>query len=358
MVWEKKLNGVSHAGLAVNPRHCLIADRDPLDQFDVFTSLNPETGKLRWKIIHPAVGDLDYGNSSRSTPVLGHKYAWFQGAFGDCHCVELETGLVRWQQNVISAYGPQRKLIWGLCSSPILLGNQLILNPGGAASSLIALKAESGNLSWQSAGNDFGYGSLLVAKLGGRLQVVGHDKTTLGGWDAQTGTRIWSLVPKEKDDFNVPTPIIFEGKLIVATENNGTRMYAFDQQGKILPEPISYQPDLIPETISPVVAGNRLLGISRGTLYCLELPSLKIIWEASELAFDAHASLITDNKRLLIAADGELFLVDAQADHYHLVSHQELFEPGTPLYSHPAIMKNRLYIRGGGRLKCFALQMK
>ncbi len=355
LVWEKDLGSPSHAGIAVDAKHCLIAGRDPLDQFDVFSSLNPETGETQWEVFLPAVGNLDYGNSSRSTPVLGEKYAWFQGAYGDCVCVELETGLIRWQRNVILEYGPKRQLVWGLCSSPLVWKGQLILNPGGAASSVIALQANSGELNWKTPGNDFGYGSFIIAAINQQDQVIGHDKTTLGGWDPLTGKRLWSVTPEEQDDFNVPTPIFHQGKLIVATENNGTRIYTFDQQGKIVPKPIATQKALAPETITPVVAGNRLLGISKGTLYCLEFPSLKILREAEEPAFDSHATLITDNRRVLITAAGELFLIDATAGDCRVLSRQQIFERGTELHSHPAIINNRLFIRGNNRLKCFAL---
>jgi hypothetical protein len=36
--------------------------------------------------------------------------------------------------------------------------------------------------------------------------------------------RLWRLVPAFDGDFNVPTPIAVDGKLLVSTENNGTRL--------------------------------------------------------------------------------------------------------------------------------------
>ncbi len=356
LLWEMDLGSPTHAGIAVNAKHCLITGRDPLDQFDHFLSVDPQTGQRQWEIFLPAIGNLDYGNASRSTPFLGEKFAWFQGAYGDCVCVELKTGTIHWQQNVISKYGPDRQLVWGLCSSPLIWKGQLFVNPGGAGSSLVSLNANTGTLNWKTPGNDFGYGSFIIASINKQQQIIGHDKTTLGGWDPATGKRLWSLTPEEKDDFNVPTPLFHRGRLIVATENNGTRVYGFDQQGKIIPEAIATQKELAPETITPVIAADRLLGISNGTLYCLKFPSLKIDWEANEPAFDSHATLITDDKRVLIAANGELFLIDATADYYKRISHQQIFEPGTPLHSHPAIQKNRLFIRGGNLMKCFKLE--
>ena len=76
------------------------------------------------------------------------------------------------------------------------------------------------------------------------MQVVGHDAESLAGWDAASGERLWRLVPALEDDFNVPTPVPAGGRLLVSSENNGTRLYAFDDQGKIVPEPIALNDEL------------------------------------------------------------------------------------------------------------------
>ena len=47
---------------------------------------------------------------------------------------------------------------------------------------------------------------------------MGHDATTLGGWDVATGERLWTITPQVPGDFNVPTPLIHKEHLIVVTE--------------------------------------------------------------------------------------------------------------------------------------------
>src|ERR1039458_5029996 len=58
-------------------------------------------------------------------------------------------------------------------------------------------------------------------------------KVSLGGWDPQSGERLWTLTPPAEGDFNVPTPLAVDGKVLLATENNGTRLYGFGNDGKI-----------------------------------------------------------------------------------------------------------------------------
>ena len=100
----------------------------------------------------------------------------------------------------------------------------------------------------------------IVSGLNGITQVVGYDAASLAGWDPQTGRRLWKLIPDYEGDFNVPTPIVVGNKLLVSTENNGTRLYGFDGAGRILPKPLALNEDLAPDTSTPVVCDGLLLG--------------------------------------------------------------------------------------------------
>ena len=82
-----------------------------------------------------------------------------------------------------------------------------------------------------------------------RRQIVGYDKDSLGGWDVKTGERLWRLVPPRSGDFNVPTPVAVHGGIVVSTENNGTRLYRFDDAGRVIPEPAAHYADLAPDTL-------------------------------------------------------------------------------------------------------------
>ena len=77
---------------------------------------------------------------------------------------------------------------------------------------------------WKSPGDPPGYGSFVLAKLGGVSQIVGYDAISAGGWNPDTGERIWKLLPDVEGDYTVPTPVVVSGRLLLTTENNGTRL--------------------------------------------------------------------------------------------------------------------------------------
>ena len=234
IVWQKPLTGPGLAGVAANQRYVVLADRDLNDLSDEFRCYSAAEGELLWTCSYPAPGRLDYGNTPRATPLIDGPRVYLHGAFGDLHCVELATGTILWSKNYALDFGATAELPWGTCGSPLLAGGKLIINPGAPDASLVALDPQTGGTLWQTPGGEPAYGSFVAGELGGVQQVVGHDAKSLGGWDLSTGKQLWKLVPAVQEDFSVPTPVIVDGKLLVTSENNGTRVYEFDATGKIV----------------------------------------------------------------------------------------------------------------------------
>lgn len=335
----------------------VVVDRDLADATDIFHCLRADTGDEVWTVRQIAPGRLDYGNSPRATPLIWENLVFLYGAFGHFHCVELATGKTVWRTDLRTQFGVNDKLVWGMASSPLIVDGKLILNPGGKDAALVAVEPRTGKVIWQTPGNPAAFASLVVGTFGGKQQLIGYDNVSLGGWDVATGKRLWTLVPEVAKDFNVPTPIVWQDKLIVTTENNGTRIYAFDSAGKIKPVPLAENLDLAPDTHTPVVCGNRLFGVW-SQLYCLSLEDgLKELWTATDEAFFDYATILAIDERLLITSQaGELVLIDAQADELKVLSRLKLFERENGVYSHPALVGDKLYVRSSEELVCLPLR--
>ena len=335
----------------------VVSDRDPADSQDIFRCLSAADGSELWTLRYPARGQLDYGNSPRATPLIDGDRVFLYGALGHLNCADLKSGRLLWQKNVREEFGVTALAAWGFCSSPLLTAGKLIVNPGGKEASLVAIAPETGKVVWQTPGGPAAFGSFVVAPFGGREQLIGYDAKSLGGWDPQDGKRLWRLVPPRRLDFNVPTPISLGAKLLVSTENNGTRAYAFAEGGLIDPAPAAEFADLVPDAHSPIALNGKLFGVS-GELFCLDLDDgLKPSWKASDDAFSDYTSLIGSPARVLITTlHGELLLVDAQAPQYRLISRTKVFSDDPGVYSHPALVGSRLYLRGSSSLVCVELQ--
>jgi outer membrane protein assembly factor BamB len=356
IVWRTPLAAIGLGGVAATSKFVLVTDREFDDAFDTLRCLDAATGKEVWTHRYPAPGMLDYGNSPRTTPLVADGKCWLLGAHGNLSCVELASGRELWQIDVKSEFGLVEPLKWGLCGSPLLVDGKLVLYVGGPQAAIVALDPATGKPVWKTAGNPPGYGSLNIGTLGGRRQLVGHDATTLAGWDIATGRQLWSLQPPNGGDFNVPTPIIWNNRLLVATENNGTRMFQFDDRGVIVKQPVATFDELSPDTHSPVATGDRLFGTA-GDLYCLDLKNpLKVLWRGKHEAFFQHTSLIASPERLLIStATAELLLVDAVAAEYKLLGRLKVLDNEAGLLAHPALIGEKLYFRGSHEIVCVDL---
>jgi outer membrane protein assembly factor BamB len=350
------LAGPGLGGIAATHDYVLIPDRDLEDTADLFHCLNADTGDEVWAYRYPAEGKLDYGNSPRASPLLHGDHAFFLGAFGHLSCVELKSGGLVWQLDLREEFDVRSKMPWGLCGSPLIDEGRLVVNPGGKLATLAALDPATGEVLWKSPGRPAGYGSFIAAELGGRRQYVGHDTTTLGGWDVASGKRLWTITPENSNDFNVPTPLVHQGRLIVSTEHNGTRMFQFANEGKIDKTPVATFGHLSPDTHSPIIVGDRLFGVNQ-ELFCLDLRNpLKVLWSAQDLAFEHHVSLVGAADRVLaFSSTGELLLIDSQTDDFQVLSRLRLFPEATDLLSHPAFVGKRIYARGPSEVVCASL---
>lgn len=360
MLWERQLGRPGVGGIAATDQFVILGDRDPDDFQDVWHCLDATSGAVRWQLKYLALGKLDWGNSPRATPLVHGEHVILAGAMGEVRCVKLATGEVVWQKNLRSDFGGPADLPWGFCASPLLVDGKLILLAGAAEQSLIALDPKDGRLLWQTPGDRPAYGSLMAATFGGRFQIVGYDAVSLRGWDASTGEILWSLKPPHAGDFHVPTPIEYKGQLIVMSEGNGTHLYGFDAQGRILPQSLASNHRLAPDMSSAVCVNDRLICVHNLLTVLNPADGLRLETRMRDPAFGDYAALIADESRVLVFGKGEMVLLSvgkaergkAKID---VVARCPIFADNATIYAHPAIVDDRLYVRGENAIKCIRL---
>lgn len=359
LLWKQTLSGLGMSGVAVAEGRVVVADKTADAREDLFRCLEADTGREVWKLAYPAPGKMDYSTAPRATPVVCEGLVYLLGAFGHLHCLKLGSGEVVWKKRLEQDFGG-RVPEWGFCATPLVVDNKLIVNPGGVKASLVALDRRTGQVVWASPGERPAYASFILGVFGGRRQIVGYDKTSAGGWDVETGERLWRLVPDEEGEFNVPTPVAVDSKLLLSTERNGTRLYGFDAEGKIIARPLASNADLVPDMVSPVAADGLVFGCC-GSLFCLDLGrGLKTAWESEDVHYGDYCTFIAGNGRVLVTSqDGWLHLLETDANRHHCVSRVELFPDVVAerreVWSHPALVGNRFYVRNRVAVYCYRI---
>ena len=157
-------------------------------------------------------------------------------------------------------------------------------------------------------------------------------------------------------DFNVPTPIAVGGKLIVATENNGTRLYEFAAGGRIKTSPAAEYSGLAPDTSTPACSASGYSAPAIRSVASTRRPSCMSLWTGEDEVFANHTSFIAAPGRLLVTTNhGELLLINASAERLEIVSRLRVFPPGSEVLSHPALVGGKIYLRDMEKIECVDL---
>ena len=112
---------------------------------------------------------------------------------GDLACLETATGKGVWRGDSARDFGGKPGN-WAYAESPLIDGDTLVVTPGGAEATLVALNKKTGAVIWKSAvpgGDVAAYSSAIVVEAAGRRQYVQFLDKGVVGVDAKTGQFLW-----------------------------------------------------------------------------------------------------------------------------------------------------------------------
>ena len=344
--WSFPLPSNGVGGVSATEDFVVVSSRDRADKKDHFVCLDASSGLPLWQYEYEAIGDLDYGNSPRATSIIADPYVITLGAFGKLTCLDIDSGEEVWAKHLIRDLGGQLP-IWGFSSSPLLIDQRLIVQPGGKDASIVALSLTTGEIEWKTPGRPAAYASPILVRFASHSQIVAYDAESLGGWDLETGKRLWEMMPNVEKDFNVPTPVSILNGLVLTTENNATRVYRFDERGVLSQKPEAEFLDLSGDSHTPIAVENVLFGIS-GNLIALDVKNgLQKLGEISEKRFGVYASMIAHRDRVLVLGDtGEAILYRHGGSSFQEMGRWSTQKGRVQLLSHPAMVERTLYVRG------------
>jgi outer membrane protein assembly factor BamB len=367
IIWSRPLARSGLGGIAATRTHVVFGDRDDADERDVFRCFDAETGDEIWEVEYDAPGDLDYGNSPRATPLIRDGRVILLGALGDLHCVELETGEIIWKRHLVRDFAVPKAAMsaWGYCYSPLIADDRLVVSPGSPDAAVVALDPVTGDELWRTPGRPAGYGSFVTAMIGGRRQVIGFDAESLGGWDVATGRRMWDWKPPAGGGFNVPTPVLVPGKsvhVLISNETDGTLLFTFTDDGRLLADAVASSGDLSAEMATPVAVGCHVIGVQDHLVALDAGDALRTLTSLEDPSLATYAAILAGPTNVLTVGNGgRLSLYDVSEDGCcfnsatTVLPASESSEARCPIYSHPAIVGTRLYIRGSHDLVCVDL---
>ena len=326
---------------------------------EILDSLEPATGKAQWSAGY-ATGYRDnfgFSEGPRATPTVDGDLVFTYGAEGTLQCVNLKTGARVWQLDARQAFGV-RKEFFGTGSSPLIDGDRLLMNIGGAAGAgIIALDKLTGKTLWKALTHESGYSSAIAATIGGARHALFFTREGLVDADPSTG-RIRFEQPwraRMAASINAAVPVVV-GDEVFITASYGTGAALWKIQGDKATQVWSGDESLSSHYATPVHKDGYLYGFhgrqEQGQeLRCVEWKTGQVKWSVPDLG--AGTVTLAGTHLFVLKENGELVI--APADPKAFRPGKKIKVAGSTLRAYPALAGGRLYVRTDAALSAWRI---
>ena len=258
---------------------------------------------------------------------------------------------------------------WGYGSSPILHRGKVILNFGpGDRAFLAALDLKTGKLLWKYnepggpstvlKGNIGTWCTPIVARVGGKDQILCSMLTQVVACDPETGARLWFCegLAEEKADLIYPSPLVC-GEIGVAFTgwvNGPTVGFKLGGRGDVTASNrlwVEKQPQRIG---SGVVVGENVFIVNAGpgTAQCMECRTGKIRWAERLEGGESWGSVVMAAGRLYVTSRrGVTSVFRPDPSKLEVLAMNDLGEPSNAT---PAISNGQIFLRTDKHVYCVA----
>jgi outer membrane protein assembly factor BamB len=300
------------------------------------------------------------GAGPRATPALGDGRVYTLGATGILNALDARDGSVVWSRNAGADTG--RKVPeWGFSSSPLLVGDLVVVYVGGFA----AYDRATGNPRWSSQGRG-SYSSPHLVTLAGIPQIVQLTGEGAVSVTPADGTELWK--------HSWPgTPIVQpaltgDGDILISSADMmgglgvrriGVRHGPLDSArggpaGWAVEERWTSR-GLKPYFNDYVVHNGHAYGFDGSILAAIDLKDGQRKWKGGRYGQGQLVLLSDQDLLLVLSEDGELALVSAMPDRFTELARIAAIEGKT--WNHPVLAGEVLLVRNAQEMAAFRLAL-
>jgi outer membrane protein assembly factor BamB len=343
-LWAVK-GGTGYSSFAVfGHRAYTLVGEDNMKEIVLCLDLDDQ-GHTLWSHDYPCAFTNSFGNGPRSTPTLDREprralsaavgpYAcattllpgdrlYTVGAEGKLHCFDAVSGDTVWKKDLLAEFHAAN-IQWGVSFSPLVDGDLVITNPGGANASLVAFDKRTGEVKWATQSDQAGYSSPLAVDAAGRRQILMFTGKSLVSVAPEDGALLWRFEWVTANDVNAATPTVFhaeskDGKrldyvFITSGYDKGSALLKMgtDEQGKPNVRVVYVGNQMHSQFSSPVRRGDNLYGFDESKLRCINLKTGKKQWDRE--GFHKGSLLRVGESLLVLGERGELAVVPASPE--------------------------------------------
>ncbi len=360
-LWKVSLSG-GFSSIVVDKGKLLTQTKE--GNQEIVVCLEPATGKELWRYkyecdykAHPTFTGGGFPPSRtgpRATPAVDGELVYTLGATGILLCLEVGTGKLVWQQELLKLGGT--KCPWhGYCGCPLVVGERVYVHPGGPkGKSIAALDKRDGKVLWQTLDDPPGHATPVWAEVAGTGQLIFFTGAGAIGVAPENGKLLWRYPWKTQFGLNIATPIVTDGKVFVSS-NYGTGAAMFHLTDKPEPETVWKALSMHNHFSCSVLYEGAVYGFSEQRLRCVDFATGKVLWD-NVSGLRRGSLLLADGLLILLGEHGELALAKATPTEYVEISRCQILDKKALTWTVPVLSDGRLFVRNENTL--LALQVK
>ena len=317
-------------------------------------------GNIVWSTKISSQYGASAGNGPRATPTIDGSRLYAQGLSGDVACLDLESGRIIWQKNVLKTFGGGRPG-WAICESVMIDGQKMICTPGGRDATMVALDKVTGDELWRSAvpGNPgAAYSSPIVTTAGGVKQYVNFTRNAVIGVRASDGTFLWKQSGSVNGTANCSSPVAAANLVFSASGygKGGALVELTSSGGKTSARQVYHTRNMKNHHGGMLLLKGFLYGFNDGGgLTCLELKTGKVAWRNRSVG--KGAVTYADGHVYLRSEGGRVALVEASTTAYKQTGvFAQPQRSGRPAWPHPVVADGKLFLRDQNILLAFDIK--
>jgi outer membrane protein assembly factor BamB len=352
-VWKQPIGGGYASFVIARNRAFTIEQRGPQE---VVAGYDVATGRELWTngwnaLFSESLG----GDGPRATPTWADGTVYALGGAGELRALDESSGRVRWRTNILDDNGATN-LDWGMAASPLVVGNNVVVLPGGPdGRSVVAYDRRTGKRAWSALGDKQAYSSPMLVTLGGVQQIIVFAATRLIGLSPDRGEVLWDYPWQTPFDINAGQPLLVGDNRIFLSSGYGTGAAV-----------IELMPSASHFTVREVWRNNRMknqftssvlhegfvYGLDEAILACLDVTTGQLRWKGGRYGYGQV--LLANGHLIVLAENGDLALVRATPDRHDELVRFPVLSGKT--WNHPAMDGGFLLIRNIAEMAAFDLR--
>jgi len=300
-----------------------------------------------------------------SSPTVDGDLLFVQGLGGDVSCLRVADGEIVWQRSLRQDFDAPLP-VWSFRESPLVVGEKVVVTPGGPEATLVAFDRATGTTIWTSlvpGSPGPAYSSAIAIEFGGQPQVVQFTAKSVVGVSALDGTFLWSYEsPANEYGINISSPLHDRGRIFAASayDNGGglARLHR-REDGSLEAEEVYFTKRMQNHHGGMILLDGILYGAnggnSGGYLVALDFETGEIHWNQREGRLAPKGAVAFADGRIYYRTEGgPMLLVEPSTEAY--LERGRFEQPdrsGQPAWAHPVIANGRLYLRDQGVLLAY-----